>query len=246
MVANGQKEAPIATIELQLDVDDITFTEKLIVKTNLSNPLVGLLFLQRNITKIDMRQGILNFPFFSMQLKNEDRTNPNVIEHKVKPKEAILQPRKRTTIWVKSQIYTANEAKGIIQASPLQEIDEDLIICPALSSTQNNKHMVQISNFLDHPYTFRKGMHIGMFLILTLEQKKHFRPINPTSVRHVLNNNHDEAILYVDSLLKTSKANQINETYWLPRPQNSGDESEHTPIQTRTVNELRELEILQQ
>ena len=76
MVANGQLEAPIATVELQFEVGDITFREKFIVMTNLTSPLIGLLFLQRNSTILDMRQGILNFPFFSMQLKIEGRTYP--------------------------------------------------------------------------------------------------------------------------------------------------------------------------
>ena len=62
---------------------------------NLTSPLIGLLFVQRNTTILDMRQGILNFPFFSMQLKNEDRTYPNFIEPILKPVETILQPEKR-------------------------------------------------------------------------------------------------------------------------------------------------------
>ena len=74
MVANGQLEATIATVELQFEVGDIFFREKFIVMTNLTSPLIGLLFLQRNRTIFDMRQGILNFSFFSMHLKNEDRT----------------------------------------------------------------------------------------------------------------------------------------------------------------------------
>ena len=86
-----------------------------------------------------------------MQLENEGRTHPNIIEPILNPVETILQPGKRTTIWVKSQIYTDNEATGITQPSKLLENDEDLLICPALSSAQNNKHMVQNSNFLDHP-----------------------------------------------------------------------------------------------
>ena len=85
MVANGHLEAPVATVELQFEVGDFTFREKLIVMTNLTSPLIGLLFLQRNSTILDMRQGILNFPFFSMQLKMEDRTYPNVIEPHTKP-----------------------------------------------------------------------------------------------------------------------------------------------------------------
>ena len=197
MVANGQLEAPIATVELQFEVSDSTFREKFKVMTNLTSPLIGLLFLQRNSTILDMRQGILNFPFFSMPLKNEDLTYPNVIEPILNPVETTQQPGKRTTIWVKSQIYTDNEATGIIQPSPFLKNDEDLLICPALSSTQNNKHMVQISNFLDHPYTLRKGTHIANFSILTPEQTKHIRPVNPTSVRHLLNNSHDDVIHYI-------------------------------------------------
>ena len=40
-VANGQLEAPIATIELQFEVGDVTFGEKFIIKTNLTSPLTG-------------------------------------------------------------------------------------------------------------------------------------------------------------------------------------------------------------
>ena len=245
MVANGQLEAPIATVELQFQVGDITFREKFIVMTNLTSPLIGLLFLQRNSTILDMRQGILNFPFLLMQLKNEDRTYTNVIEPILNSVETILQPGKRTTIWVKFQIYTDNKATGIIQPSPLLENDEDLLICPALSSTQNNKHMVQISNILDHPYTLKKGMHIANFSILTPEQTKHIQPVNPTSVRHLMNNSYDDAIHYINSLLRTSKNDEVNETYWFPTPQNPDNEKEHTPSQTRILNQLRELDQLE-
>ena len=224
MVANGQLEAPIATVELQFEVGDITFREKFIVMTILTSHLIGHLFLQRNSIILDMRQGILNFPFFSMQLKNEDRTYPNVIEPPLNPVETTVQPGKRTTIWVKSQIYTDNEATGIIQPSPLLENDEDLLICPALSSTQNIKHMVQISNFLDHSYTLKKGTHIANFSILTPEQTKHIGPVNPISVRQRLNNSHDDAIHYKNSLLRTSKTKEVNETYRFPTPQNPGSE----------------------
>ena len=245
MVANGQLEAPIETVELQFEVGDITFREKFIVMTNLTIPLIGLLFLQRNSTILDMRQGILNFPFFSMQLKNEDRTYPNVIDPILNPVETTLQAGKRTTIWVKSQIYTYNETTGIIQPSPLLENDEDHLICPALSSTQKNKHMVQISIFLDHPHTLKRGTHIAKFSILTPEQTKNILPVNPSSVRHLLNNSHDHSIHYINSLLKTSKNDEVNETYWFPTPQNPGNEKEHTPIQTHILKELRELEQLE-
>ena len=99
--------------------------------------------------------------------------------------------------------------------------------------------MFQISKFLDHPYSLKKGTNIANFSILTPEQTKHLRPVNPTTVRHLLNNNHDDAIHYIYSLLKTSRTDEVNETYWFPPPKNPGNEKEHTP------NELRELEQLE-
>ena len=46
--------------------------------------------------------------------------------------------------------------------------------------------------------------------------------------------------------MKTSKTDEVNETYRFPTRQNPGNEKEHTPIQTRILNELRELEQLEQ
>ena len=64
-------------------------------------------------------------------------------------------------------------------------------------------------------------------------------------MRHLPNNSHDDATHYINSLLKTSKTDEVNETYWFPTPQDPGNEKEHTPIQTRILNELRELEQLE-
>ena len=69
MVANGQLETPKSTIELKFEVGDIEFHATFKVMKHLTGPIIGRMFLQRNHTVLDMRQGILNFPFFSMQLK---------------------------------------------------------------------------------------------------------------------------------------------------------------------------------
>ena len=60
--------------------------------TNLKSAVIGLLFLQSNSTELDARHGILYFPFFPVQLKNEDRTYPKLIEPILSPVETILQP----------------------------------------------------------------------------------------------------------------------------------------------------------
>ena len=66
VVANGQLETPKSTVELKFEVGDIEFHEIFIVREKLTSPLIGLSFLQRDKTILDMRQGVLKFPFFSM------------------------------------------------------------------------------------------------------------------------------------------------------------------------------------
>ena len=62
MVANGQLETPKSTVEIKFEGGDFDFREIFIVMDKLTGPIIGLKFLQRNHTVLDMRQGILNFP----------------------------------------------------------------------------------------------------------------------------------------------------------------------------------------
>ena len=79
-------------------------------------------------------------------------------------------------------------------------------------------------------------------MILTPEQTKHIRPVNPTTVSNLLNDNHDDAVHYIKRFLETSKTDEFKEIYWFSTPRNAGHEKENTPI----LNELRELEKLEQ
>ena len=55
MVANGHLQTASATVELQFEIGDILFRERFIVLTNLTGPLIGLLFLQKNSTILERR-----------------------------------------------------------------------------------------------------------------------------------------------------------------------------------------------
>ena len=98
MVANGQLETRRSTIELKFENGDIEFHEIFIVMEHLTGPIIGLMFLQRNHTVLDMRQGILNFPFFSMQLKTADHKYSNVLEPILNPTEITISPNDRVLI----------------------------------------------------------------------------------------------------------------------------------------------------
>ena len=119
MVANGQLETPKSTIELKIEVGDIEFDEIFKEMEHLTGPIIGLMFLQRNHTELDKRQGILNFPFFSMQLKQTDHRYSNVLEPILNPTEITIPPNDRVLIRTNSLLYPENAVTGILQPSDL-------------------------------------------------------------------------------------------------------------------------------
>ena len=52
---------------------------------------------------------------------------------------------------------------------------------------------------------------------------------------------HPDLTAYLNKLLKTNKPEQQDNTFWFPTPENPGKPENHTPIQTRILNELNEL-----
>ena len=47
---------------------------------------------------------------------------------------------------------------------------------------------------------------------------------------------------YLNELLRTNEPEQQSNTFWFPKPENPGRTEDHTPIQTRILKELRELQ----
>ena len=92
MVANEQLETPKYTVELKFEAGDIEFHKKFIVMEKLIGPKIGMMILQMNHTVLDMRQGILNFPYFSMQLKTADHKYSNVVEPILSPDDITNPP----------------------------------------------------------------------------------------------------------------------------------------------------------
>ena len=246
MVSNGQLETPKSTVKLKFEVGDIEFHEIFIVKEKLSGPVIGLMFLQRNHTVLDMRQGILNFPYFSMTLKTADHKYSNVLEPILNPDDVTIPPNDRTLVEIKSQIYNENTVTWVLQPSDLLHAEGDITFCAAIVTLTNGTVNIHINNFTDQPYKLKKGLHTANFSGLTPEQMKHVTPIDPVSTWHLLNEKEEDAIYYVSSLLKANRNDDQYEQYWFPTPKNPGDEVSHTPIQRRILQELRNLQEAEQ
>ena len=170
----------------------------------LTGPIIGLMFLQENHTVLDMRQGILNFPYSSMQLKTADHKYSNVLEPILNPDDVTIPPNERTLVEIKSQIYTENTVTRVLQPSHLLHEKGDITFCATIVTLTNGTVNVHINNFSDQPYKLKRGLHIANFSVLTPEQMKHVKPKDPVSTWHLLNENEEDAIYYVSSLLKVN------------------------------------------
>ena len=213
MGANGQLETPKSTIELKFEVDDIEFHEMSIVMEHLTVPSIGLMFLQRTHTVLDLRQGILNFPSFSMQLKTAYHKYSNVLESILNHTEITIPPNDRVLIRTISLLYPENAVTGILQPSDLLHEENHITFCTALVILNDGNILIPVNNFRDHPYKLKKGLLIANFSVMTPEQMKYVKPVDPASTWHLLQNDQEQAAHYVSSHIKTNKKPQNSENY---------------------------------
>ena len=69
--------------------------------------------------------------------------------------------------------------------------------------------------------------------VLIPEDTKHIRTINVAALK--LLQDPEDTHMYVNELMKS------NEVLWFPTPENPGNEEEHTPVQRRILDEIRDL-----
>ena len=241
-VSNGQLETPKSTVDLKFRVGDIEVHEIFIVMEKLTGPLIGLSFLQRNNTILDMRQGVLNFPFFLMQLKTADHKYTNVLEPICIRDDVTMPPNDRHSVLMASQLYENTTVTGILQRSNNLTDDSDTAVCAALVTLTNGQVLVHLNNFTDSPYTLKRGTQVANFTVLTPEQMKYVKPIDPVTTWHLLQDNPENAAYYASSLIKSTKPEDFKENYWFPTPEDPGYPQHHTPIQKKILSELINLQ----
>ena len=84
------------------------------------------------------------------------------------------------------------------------------------------------------------------FKVLTPEQIKHIKPVDPSILTFMMHEHTEETHGYLNELLKVDSPNNDKETYWFPTPEEPGDISTHTTIQQRIYKELLGIKELEQ
>ena len=127
--------------------------------------------------------------------------------------------------------------------TPVEKFTEaaSLIISHSMSTIIDRKKAVRVTNTTESPYTINKNTQIAEFSVVTPEQSKFIKPVD-MAILSVIPEGYPDLVTYLTELLRTNKPDQQNNSFWFPTPANPGNTEDPTPIQTRILTELRELQ----
>ena len=98
---------------------------------------------------------------------------------------------------------------------------------------------------LTYPIYHQKNTVVAEFHITTPNEAKNIKPIPIAALKILTEDDSEQALEYVNELLKTTEKPETTQQFWFPTPDNPGDPSTHTPVQRRILREIEELEEIQ-
>ena len=240
-VANGQLEKPTATATLKFDIGDHVFAEHFVVMKTLTGPIIGLHFMKHNSVVIDTRHGLIHFPHLTMQVKSAS-SHASAKPQPVLFHDSITIPQ-MTTKTITAFVDHSSEWNTTGTVTPVEKFTEvaSLIISHSMSTIIDKRMVVRVTNTTESPYLIKKHTQIAEFSVVTPEQSKFIKPVD-MAILSMIPEGDPDLVTCLTELLRTSKPDQQNKAFWFPTPENPGNTEDHTPIQTRILTELRELQ----
>ena len=208
---------------------------------NLTEPIIGLHFTKHNSVVIDTTHGLIHFPLLTMQVKSASSQASAKLQL-VLIHDSITIPQ-MTTKTITAFVDHSSEWKTTGTVTPVEKFTEaaSLIISHSMSTIIDRKIAVRVTNTTDSPYTINKNTQIAEFFVVPPEQSKFIKPVD-TAFLSMIPEGDPDLVTYLTGLLRTNKPDQQNKTSWFPTPENPGNTEDHTPIQTRILRELCELQ----
>ena len=240
-VANGQLEKPTATVTLKFDICDHIFAEHFVVMKILTGPLIGLHFMKHNSVVFDTTHGLIHFPHLTMQVKSAS-SQASAKPQPVLIHDSITIPQ-MTTKTITAFVDHSSEWNTTGTVTPVEKFTESasLIISHSMSIITDRKISVRVTNTTQSPYTINENTQIAVFSVVTPEQSKFIKPVD-TAILSMIPEGDPDLVTYLTELLRTNKTDQQKNTFCFPTPENPGKTEDHTPIQTRILTELCELQ----
>ena len=212
---------------------------------NLTGPIIGLHSMRHNSVVIDTTSGLIHIPHLTMQVKSA------LSQSSAKPQAVLIADSisipQLTTRTITEFVDHLSEWNTTGTVTPVEKFTEteSLIISHSMSTIIDRQIAVRVTNTTESPYTINKITQIAEFSVVTPEQSKYIKPVD-MAILSMIPEGDPDLITYLNELLRTNKPDQQNNTFWFPTPENPGNTDEHTPIQTRILQVLRELQLKEQ
>ena len=208
---------------------------------NLTGPIFGLHFMKHNSVVIDTTHGLIHFPHLTMQFKSAS-SQASAKPQLVLIHNSITIPQ-MTTKTITAFVDHSSEWNTTGTVTPVDNFTEaaSLIISHSMSTIIDRKTAVRVTNTTESPYTINKNTQNAKFSVVTPEQSKFIKSVDK-AILSMIPEDDPDLVTYITELLRTNKPDQQNNTFWFPTPENPGNTEDQTPIQTRTLTELRELQ----
>ena len=206
---------------------------------NSTGPIVGLHFMRHNSVVIDTKHGLIPFPHLTMQFESASGGTS------AKPLAVLIHdsitvpPMTKKTITAFVDHLSEWNTTGTV--TPVEKLTEaaTLIISHSIPTILDRKIAVRVTNTTESPYWINKNIQIADFSVATPELSEFIQPVD-TAILILIPEGGLDLVTYLTELLRTNEPDQHNNNFWFPTPGNPGNTADHTPIQTRTVKELRE------
>ena len=148
-----------------------------------------------------------------MQLKTTDHKYTNVMESICTQVDITIAPNDRHPGTKHSQLYVDTAVTGILQPSNTLTEDGLIAFCAALVTLSEGQNTIDVNNFTDHHYILKRGLHVANFSVMTSEQMKYVKLIDPVTLCRRLQDNPENAALYTRSQIKSSRPEDFKENY---------------------------------
>ena len=109
----------------------------------------------------------------------------------------------------------------------------------AITTARDKRVAIKTANTTDFPYTINSDTKLAVLQILKPEVAKMIHPVDIAALN--LLTDHDNVVKYINAIMQLERPEDNEEKFWFPTTEQSGNEDEPSPIQKRTLKELREL-----
>ena len=196
--------------------------------------------MRNNSVVVDTTHGLIHFPHLTMQVKTASNETTTKTQPVITDEALTIPPT--TTKTITAFIDHPSKWNTTGTGTPLEKFREtaSLLISHSMSTIIDKKIAVRVTNTTESPYLIKKHTQIAEFSVVTPEQSKHIKAVDMAILSMILEDDPDPTA-YLNELLRTSKPEQQDNTFWFPTPENPGKLEDLTPIQTRILKELNQL-----